>query len=92
MTITTTDLMYAAFLIVLGGTIDDVESTGRYSKLHIHIPERATDLLRRKASRFDRLADRSEGINELSLVYNMSLLKDVSEQYYILKKKLARMK
>ena len=92
MNTTTTDLMYAAYLIVLGSTIDRIESTGRYNKIHLHVPERALEVLSNKTARLDRLSSRSEGINEIDLVFNMSILKDISDQYFILKKKLARLK
>lgn len=92
MNVTTTDLMYAAFLIVLGGTVDEIESAGRYNKIHIFVPPRTLEVLQQKASRFGRLAERTEGAEEIELVYNMSMLKDVSDQYFILKKKVARLK
>ena len=89
---TTTDLMYAAFLIVLGGTVDEIESAGRYKKIHVHVPERALEVLRAKSGRLDRVASRAEDIQELDLAYSMSMLKDISDQYFILKKKVARLK
>lgn len=89
---TTTDLMYAAFLVTLGGTIEEIESAGRYNKVHIYIPERVIQTLQGKTGRLERLAARAEDISEVNLVYDMSMLKDVADQYFILKKKLARMK
>lgn len=89
---TTTDLMYAAFLIVLGGTIDEIERLGRYSKIHLHVPERSIELLKSKAGRLGRLADRTDGLEEISVMYDLSLIKDISDQYFLLKKKIARLK
>jgi hypothetical protein len=89
---TTTDLMYAAFLIVLGCTIDEIENTGRYSKIHIFVPERATELLQQKAGRLVRLAERADTLAEIGVVYDMSMMKDIADQYFLLKKKIARLK
>ena len=92
MKMTTTDLMYAAFLIVLGSTVDDIERLGRYSKVHLHVPNRAVELLRSKAGRLERLADRTDALEEISVLYDLSLIKDISDQYFLLKKKIARLK
>lgn len=89
---TTTDLMYAAFLIVLGCTIEEIERLGRYSKIHLHVPDRASEVLKAKAGRFDRLAERTDSLDEISVVYDMSMIKDISDQYFLLKKKIARLK
>ena len=89
---TTTDLMYAAFLIVLGCTIEDIERTGRYSKVHLYVPPRASEVLKDKASRLGRLAQRTDALEEISVIYDMSLIKDIADQYFLLKKKIARLK
>ena len=89
---TTTDLMYAAFLIVLGCTIEEIEQLGRYSKIHLHVPDRASEVLKSKAGRLDRLAERTDSLEEISVVYDMSIIKDISDQYFLLKKKIARLK
>lgn len=89
---TTTDLMYAAFLIVLGSTIDEIERLGRYSKIHLHVPDRASELLKAKAGRLERLAERTDALEEIGVLYDLSLIKDISDQYFLLKKKIARLK
>ena len=88
----TTDLMYAAFLIVLASTVEEIERLGRYSKVHLHVPERTSELLKAKAGRLERLAERTDSLEEISVIYGMSLIKDISDQYYLLKKKIARLK
>ena len=88
----TTDLMYAAYLTVLGCTLDRIESTGRYSKLYFTVPENALNVSKDRAARLGRLSSRAESVEELASIYDLSLLKDIADQYFILKKKIARLR
>ena len=90
MNITTTDLMYASFLLAIGGNIVDKENCGRYTKLTIEIPKYALEQAKDKTGRLDRLAKRSESTQELQFIFNQSLLGDISTKYFNLKRTLAR--
>lgn len=88
----TTDLMYAAYLISVGATVDEIVPCGRYYKLVITLPAYCGDQAKHKASRLARLADRAESSEEMPMIYEHSLLKEMSDHYYSLKKKIARLR
>tara|TARA_Y100000592_G_scaffold99254_2_gene174616 strand:+ start:7433 stop:7717 length:285 start_codon:yes stop_codon:yes gene_type:complete len=90
MTITTTDLMYASFLLAIGGNITTKENCGRYTKLTIEMPNYALEQAKDKTGRLDRLAKRSESSQELQFIFSQSLLGDISTKYFKLKRSLAR--
>lgn len=90
MNITTTDLMYASFLLAIGGNIIDKERCGRYTKLTIEIPKYAMEQAKDKTGRLDRITKRSESSQELQFIFNQSLLGDISAKYFSLKRTLAR--
>ena len=88
----TTDLMYAAYLISVGATVDEIVPCGRYYKLVITLPDYCGEQAKHKTSRLARLADRSESPEELPMIYDHSILKEMSDHYYSLKKKIARLR
>ena len=92
MTTDTTDLMYAAYLIAVGATVEEIIPCGRYYKLVMTLPEYCGEQAKHKTSRLARLADRSESSEEMPLIYEHSLLKEMSDHYYSLKKKIARLR
>lgn len=90
MTEVTTDLMYAAYLLSLGGTVDCVEDCGRYSKVHVRVPDYALAANKDRAARLLRLSERADMINELPVIYEQSMIKDISMHYYQLKQRIVR--
>lgn len=92
MTTDTTDLMYAAYLVAIGATVDEIIPCGRYYKLSITLPEYCGQQAVHKTSRLARLADRAESSAELPMIYEHSMLKEISDHYFSLKKKIARLR
>lgn len=90
MTLDTTDLMYAAYLIAIGAAIDRTEECGRYTKVFLTVPEYSLSQNQDKCERLQRLAVRAEDAQELPLIYEQSLLKEVATHYFSLKKRIAR--
>ena len=90
MTEVTTDLMYAAYLLSLGGTEDCIEDCGRYSKAHVRVPDYALAANKDRAARLLRLSERADMINELPVIYEQSMIKDISMHYYQLKQRIVR--
>lgn len=90
MTLDTTDLMYAAFLLSIGAAIDRTEACGRYTKVYLTVPEYSLVQNSDKCGRLERLAVRAEDVQELPLIYEQSLIKEVATHYFSLKKRIAR--
>jgi hypothetical protein len=88
----TTDLMYAAYLISLGATVEHTEPCGRYTKLYVKVPKYSLTQNADKSARLDRLSKRAEHVEELSHIYEQSIMSDVAMHYYALKKRIARQK
>ena len=90
--ISTTDLMYAAYLLSLGATVEHTEKCGKYTKIYIKVPNYALQQNTDKTSRLARISDRAESTEELAIIYDQSILQDISTNYYALKRRIARIK
>jgi hypothetical protein len=86
----TTDLNYAALLIVLGAEVDGVNDCGRYAKITLSIPDSALQRANDKTQRLARLVERCESVDELAVAYEQSMLAAVSDAYYQLKRRVAK--
>jgi hypothetical protein len=89
-TIATTDLMKASFMICLGAEVDKTEYCGRFYKVYLSVPSYACERGRDKADRLKRLFSRSDSLDELSIIYDQSFIKEVSAAYYSLKRRLSK--
>lgn len=88
--ISTTNLLYAAFLESLGGEVSSTEPCGRYTKIFVNVPEYAVPALKDKTARLNRLATRCESAEELEVVFSSSILSDVEAKYFRLKRSISR--
>lgn len=88
--IQTTDLNYAALLVCFGAEVDRVELCGRYAKIHLSVHDGALGRAQDKLQRAQRLFERCESLQEMSVAYEQSVLHDVSNIYYSLKRRVAR--
>lgn len=86
---TTTDLIYAAFLMCLGAEIEAIEDCGRFSKIKLAIPHSCLGKLTDKAERLHKVASRAENEEELEFIFSRSILNDVSLHYFSLKRRVA---
>lgn len=92
MEIETTDLMYAAFLVALGGEIIKHVNCGRYTKLTVLNPNYSLQIGKDKSDRFRRLFNRAEDLNELPIIYEQSMIKNIADAYFNIKKSIVRSK
>ena len=90
MEITTTDLMYAAFLVCTGAQIVKFENCGRYTKLVLQVPNYSLKQGNDKSDRLCRLFSRAECLTELPVIYEQSVIKNIADTYYNIKKSIAR--
>lgn len=90
--IKTTDLMYAAFLVTLGGQVIHYENCGRYTKLTVQVPDYSIRVGKDKSDRLHRLFNRAESSKELPIIYEQCLIKSISDAYFNIKKSIIRSK
>lgn len=85
-----TNLLLAALLECGGGSVENIESKNRYSKIKVNLAHFSRDSLYAKVERLSRVIERAESTEELKHLFSATVMGELEDKYVRLKKRVVK--